>query len=169
KTNPYKLVEDIRGVGFIMADNIARNMQIESDSKFRISAAITYVLNREADLNGHCAIEEEYLLDKTFELLNVEKEKIKKVIEEDAVRKKILITQIDSKNYAYSYGIYKAEKSVAMQLASLNKEEYHFDVEITDDLDGFSDEQVHAIKKAFENMVLIVTGGPGTGKTTIIK
>lgn len=169
KTNPYKLVEDIRGVGFIMADNIARNMQIESDSKFRISAAITYVLNREADFNGHCAIEEEYLLDKTFELLNVEKEKIKKVIEEDAVRKKILITQIDSKNYVYSYGIYKAEKSVAMQLASLNKEEYHFDVEITDDLDGFSDEQVHAIRKAFENMVLIVTGGPGTGKTTIIK
>lgn len=169
KTNPYKLVEDIKGLGFIMADNIARNMQIESDSKFRISAGLSYILQREADYNGHCAIEESYLIDKAFELLNVEKEKIKKVIEEDAVKKKILVTQIDEKNYVYSYRIFKAEKSVALQLASLKKTPYHFDVEIKDDLEGFSDEQVIAIKKAFENMLLLITGGPGTGKTTIIK
>lgn len=169
KNNPYKLVEDIRGVGFIMADNIARNMQIKSDSEFRISSAINYILNREAEFNGHCAIEEDYLIDSTFDLLNVGKEKIKKVLEEDAIKKKIIISQIDSKKYIYSYKIFKAEKSVAMGLAALNKEDYIFNVKIDQELDGFSDEQVIAIKKAFENMVLVITGGPGTGKTTIIK
>lgn len=169
KNNPYKLVEDIRGVGFIMADNIARNMQINSDSEFRISSAINYILNREAEFNGHCSIEKKFLIDRTFDLLNVDKQKIKKVLDDDAIKKKIIISQIDSKNYVYSYKIFKAEKSVAMGLAALKKEDYIFDVKINEELDGFSDEQVIAIKKAFENMVLIITGGPGTGKTTIIK
>lgn len=169
KTNPYKLVEDIRGVGFVMADNIARNMQIKSDSKFRISSAINYILNNEAEFNGHCAVEEDYLVEKTFDLLNIDKEKIKEVLREDVVKKKIILTEINDKKFIYDYKIFKAEKSVAMELSSLNKEDYIFDVKIEDDLEGFSDEQVIAIKKAFENMVLLITGGPGTGKTTIIK
>ncbi|MDD7305572.1 MAG: ATP-dependent RecD-like DNA helicase [Peptoniphilaceae bacterium] len=169
KTNPYKLVEDIKGIGFVVADTIAKNMQIQSDSKFRISAAITYILNREAEYNGHCTVEEKYLIEKTFELLNVDKEKIKEVIEEDIVKKKIISIQIESETYIYLYNIFKAEKSVAMQLSCLKKEEYRFCVKIKEKLDGFSDGQVQAINKAFENMLLVITGGPGTGKTTIIK
>lgn len=169
KTNPYKLVEDINGIGFAMADTIARNMQIESDSKFRISAAINYTLNNEADLNGHCALKFSYLLEKTFQILNVEKSKIENQIIEDSLSNKVFITEIGGEKFVYDKKIYKAEKSVAVQLAAMSKETYQFKVQINEDLASFSTEQKLAIEAAFENMLLIVTGGPGTGKTTIIK
>ncbi|WP_276876748.1 helix-hairpin-helix domain-containing protein, partial [Anaerococcus hydrogenalis] len=66
KTNPYKLSEDISGIGFIMADNIAMNMQMKSDSKFRISAALSYVLKNDAEMTGSCTIRLDNLIDKTF-------------------------------------------------------------------------------------------------------
>lgn len=169
KTNPYKLIDDIRGIGFVMADNIARSMQIKSDSKFRISAALTYILNREAEFNGNCAIGEETLLHKTFELLNIEKEKIENVLKEDLIKRKFIICKINDEKYVYLFKLFDKEKSVALQLASLNKVKYKFKVDIKESLDGFSDQQIKAIKKSFENMLLIITGGPGTGKTTIIK
>ncbi len=169
KTNPYKLYEDISGIGFVMADNIAMNMQMESDSKFRISAAILYVLKNYAEMSGSCAIKKEDLLDKTFDLIKVDKNKISEQISEDFFKSKIQIIKIGDDEFVYEKDIYKAEKSSAINLSRLQNEKYIFDIEINEDLDAFSKEQEIAIREAFNNMLLVITGGPGTGKTTIIK
>ena len=169
KTNPYKLYEDISGIGFVMADNIAINMQMESDSKFRISAAILYVLKNYAEMSGSCAIKKEDLLDKTFDLIKVDKNKISEQISEDFFKSKIQIIKIGDDEFVYEKDIYKAEKSSAINLSRLQNEKYIFDIEINEDLDAFSKEQEIAIREAFNNMLLVITGGPGTGKTTIIK
>lgn len=168
KHNPYKLVEDIRGIGFAMADNIALNMQMDSSSKFRISAGLYHVLNTEADLNGHTCLKLDYLVDKSTSLLKLEIEKIKEVINEDVIAGKLVLVAIEDVNYIYSASLLKAEKSVAMALASKIDEKYIFDIDFDYDLSVFSDEQKEAIKMAFESMALVITGGPGTGKTTII-
>ena len=169
KTNPYKLSEDISGIGFIMADTIAMNMQMKTDSKFRISAAISYVLKNDAEMTGSCTISLDDLIDKTFSLIKVDKDKIKDQINEDLLKSKIQIMKIGNKEFVYDKEIYKAEKSAAINLSRLKNEKYNFDVEINEDLDVFSKEQQVAINEAFNNMLLVITGGPGTGKTTIIK
>lgn len=169
KTNPYKLYEDISGIGFVMADNIAINIQMESDSKFRISAAILYVLKNYAEMSGSCSIKKEDLLDKTFDLIKVDKNKISEQISEDFFKSKIQIIKIGDDEFVYEKDIYKAEKSSAINLSRLQNEKYIFDIEINEDLDAFSKEQEIAIREAFNNMLLVITGGPGTGKTTIIK
>ncbi|MDU2582484.1 MAG: ATP-dependent RecD-like DNA helicase [Anaerococcus hydrogenalis] len=169
KTNPYKLSEDISGIGFIMADTIAMNMQMKSDSKFRISAALSYVLKNDAEMTGSCTISLDDLIDKTFSLIKVDKDKIKDQINEDLLKSKIQIMKIGNKEFVYDKEIYKAEKSAAINLSRLKNEKYNFDVEINEDLDVFSKEQQVAINEAFNNMLLVITGGPGTGKTTIIK
>lgn len=169
KTNPYKLSEDISGIGFIMADTIAMNMQMKSDSKFRISAALSYVLKNDAEMTGSCTISLDELIDKTFSLIKVEKDKIKDQINEDLLKSKIQIMKIGNDEFVYDKEIYKAEKSAAINLSRLKNEKYNFDVEINEDLDVFSKEQQVAINEAFNNMLLVITGGPGTGKTTIIK
>lgn len=169
KTNPYKLSEDISGVGFIMADNIAMNMQMKSDSKFRISAALSYVLKNDAEMTGSCTIRLDDLIDKTFSLIKVDRNKIKDQINEDLINSKIQIMKIGNEEFVYDKDIYKAEKSTAINLSRLKNEKYIFDLEINEDLDAFSKQQQVAINEAFNNMLLVITGGPGTGKTTIIK
>lgn len=169
KTNPYKLSEDISGIGFVMADNIAMNMQMKNDSKFRISAAISYILKNDAEMSGSCALKKEDLLNKTFDLIKVDKNKINEQINEDLLKSKIQIIKIGEDEFVYDKDIYKAEKSCAINLSRLQNEKYIFDVKINEDFDDFSKEQEIAIKEAFNNMLLVITGGPGTGKTTIIK
>lgn len=169
KTNPYKLSEDISGIGFVMADNIAMNMQMKNDSKFRISAAISYILKNDAEMSGSCALKKEDLLNKTFDLIKVDKNRINEQINEDLLKSKIQIIKIGEDEFVYDSDIYKAEKSCAINLSRLQNEKYIFDVKINEDFDAFSKEQEIAIKEAFNNMLLVITGGPGTGKTTIIK
>lgn len=169
KTNPYKLSEDISGIGFVMADNIAMNMQMKNDSKFRISAAISYILKNDAEMSGSCALKKEDLLNKTFDLIKVDKNKINEQINEDLLKSKIQIIKIGEDEFVYDKDIYMAEKSCAINLSRLQNEKYIFDVKINEDFDAFSKEQEIAIKEAFNNMLLVITGGPGTGKTTIIK
>ena len=169
KTNPYKLSEDILGIGFIVADNIAMNMQMKIDSKFRISAAIDYILKNDAEITGSCTIKLDDLINKTYDLIKVAKEKIKDQISEDLLKAKIQVIKIKDEEFVYNKDIYKAEKSTAINLAKLKNENYIFDIKINEDLEAFSKQQQTAIKEAFANMLFVITGGPGTGKTTIIR
>lgn len=168
KANPYKLIEDIRGIGFTMADSIAFNMQMDLTSKFRISAGVYYILNTEAEFNGHTCLKYDILSKKSAKLLKLDEEKIKDVINDDIIAGKLVLVEIEDINYIYSSNLLKAEKSVALAIASKINEKYNFDIKIDYDLSVFSDEQKIAIEKAFESMALVITGGPGTGKTTII-
>ena len=168
KSNPYKLIEDIKGIGFSMADNLARNMQMESNSPFRISAGLRYVIDYEADFNGHTSLEITYLIDEAARLLKADIKLIAAQIEADLLSGKLELVEIEEKSYVYSKSLYKAEKSIAMAIAKKIKDTYEFDIEINEDLRIYSKEQKEAIKSAFCNMLLVITGGPGTGKTTII-
>ena len=168
KTNPYRLVDDISGVGFTMADNIARNMQISSNSSFRISAGISHTLNYESEFNGHTAIKIDYLTYKVANLLRVKNDDIIEQINKDTLAGKLYIVIIENEKFVYKKSLYKAEKYIAMALKQKKDSAYNFDVEINEDLSVFSDEQQVAINEAFKNMVMVITGGPGTGKTTII-
>ena len=168
KSNPYKLIEDIKGIGFSMADNLARNMQMESNSPFRISAGLRYVIDYEADFNGHTSLEITYLIDEAARLLKADTNLISAQIEADLLSGKLELVEIEEKSYVYSKSLYQAEKSVAMAIAKKIKDKYEFDIEINEDLRIYSKEQKQAIKSAFCNMLLVITGGPGTGKTTII-
>ncbi|WP_394268765.1 ATP-dependent RecD-like DNA helicase [Anaerococcus nagyae] len=168
KSNPYKLVNDISGVGFAMADNIARNMQMESNSKFRISAGISHILNYEVEFNGHTSLKLQYLINKVSYLIKVSDKEICNTIKEDSLAGKLVIVVIDDQEYVYKSSLYKAEKYVAMELSKKKDSEYIFEVDIDEDLSAFSKEQQLAINEAFKNMLLVITGGPGTGKTTII-
>ena len=168
RSNPYKLIEDIKGIGFSMADNLARNMQMEANSSFRISAGLSYLISYEADFNGHTSLEITYLIDQAARLLKADKNLIAAQIEADLIAGKLESVEIEDITYIYSKSLYKAEKSVAMALAKKIKTPFCFDIEIDEDLRSYSKEQRQAIEAAFCNMLLVITGGPGTGKTTII-
>lgn len=168
KTNPYKLVDDISGVGFTMADNMARNMQIVSNSSFRISAGISHILNYESEFNGHTSLKLNYLVQKVSKLLKVKSDDVHGQIKKDSLAGKLFIVLINDEEYVYKNSLYKAEKYIAMALKQKKDSEYTFDVDMDEDLSAFSHEQQIAINEAFKNMLLVITGGPGTGKTTII-
>lgn len=168
KTNPYKLVDDISGVGFTMADNMARNMQIVSNSSFRISAGISHILNYESEFNGHTSLKLNYLVQKVSQLLKVKSDDVNDQIKKDSLSGKLYIVLINNEEYVYNRTLYKAEKYIAMALKQKKDSEYFFDVGMDEDLSAFSQEQQIAINEAFKNMLLVITGGPGTGKTTII-
>ena len=169
KTNPYQLMEDISGIGFKMADTIGQNMQMKSNSKFRISAGISYILNYESEFNGHTALKYDYLVENVSKLLRVKKEEVVKEINDDTLEGKLYNVLINEQKFIYKNSLFKAEKSVGLELSYKKKTPYAFDVTIDEDLSVFSDEQKLAINEAFKNMLLVITGGPGTGKTTIIK
>lgn len=168
KTNPYSLISDIRGVGFTLADQIARNMQIASDNPFRISAGLSYLLENEAQIKGSTCMREESLIKKALKLLGVEEEKIRACLLDNLLKNKLYLFEIEGENLVYTKSLYKAEKEVAFHIAGLKGEDYIFEIDMDDDFASFSKDQVTGIKEALSNMLLVITGGPGTGKTTII-
>ena len=109
KLNPYKLVDDISGVGFTMADNIARNMQINSNSAFRISAGISHILNYESELNGHTTIKKDFLINKVSKLLKVNTIEVSDQIKKDSITGKLYIVEIKDEEFVYKKSLYKAE------------------------------------------------------------
>ncbi|MDO4594672.1 MAG: ATP-dependent RecD-like DNA helicase [Tissierellia bacterium] len=171
RNNPYQLVEDIKGIGFLMADDIAKNLKIKHDSPFRISAGIIYYLKYRSEFNGDTCINVKTLIVEVSKLLKVDKSQVVEVLEKDTFKDKFVISRIKEENYIYLKHLYDAEKEVAFRLAQLELKEcdYDFDFEIEDRYPNFSKEQISAVKKALQNNFLVITGGPGTGKTTIIK
>ncbi|WP_026895474.1 SF1B family DNA helicase RecD2 [Clostridiisalibacter paucivorans] len=176
KENPYRLVEDIFGIGFKMADNIAQSMGIQHNSKYRINAGVKYVL-MDSSTSGHTYIPKEILLDKAVEILKVEKIYIEESIKELALKQHLKLEDIDGEICVYYIPFYYAEVNVSKKLVELSRVELN---EVDMDIDQqiveleqksgirYAENQKEAIKEALLNGVLIVTGGPGTGKTTTI-
>lgn len=175
KQNPYKLAEDVTGIGFKTADEIARKVGIGTDSDFRIKAGVLHVL-KEAAGQGHTYLPEEILSKKTGELLLIEPDLVEHHLMDMVMNKQIVIKEEDGERQIYSSYYYYTELNCARMLMDLNVpynySEKKFDM-LMDKLKNQMEMELDtmqrtAVLEAARNGLLIITGGPGTGKTTTI-
>lgn len=174
--NPYKLAEDIRGIGFKIADDIASKIGIEKNSKDRICQGIIYSLNQSLG-NGHTYLPEHILIQESHKLLQVEIELIKQCIMDLTYDQKIHIENMNGHNLVYLIPYYLSENGVCKQIVKLAQAKFKdLNIDIEEEIRVVEEEaniklatnQAKAVKEAIESGVVIVTGGPGTGKTTTI-
>lgn len=176
KTNPYKLADDITGVGFKIADEIASKVGIKSDSDFRIKSGIFYTLLQAAS-NGHTYLPKEELLKNTESLLGVEIDSIEKHIMDLVLDKKLVVKKKGDSELVYAAVYYFMELNAARMLYDLDVKCEVDDKELERKILAIEKEekieldtlQRKAVSEAAKNGVLVITGGPGTGKTTTIK
>ncbi len=184
KENPYRLATDILGIGFLTADRIAEKLGFARDSELRAEAGILYVLNQLAD-EGHVYYPYEPLIKKCQEILQVDREVIVKAFGTIALDKRIVIEDLnedieefrENNKAVYLANFHFSETSVATRLKTLinapkliRKIDTDKAIEwVQGQLDiTLAKRQVEAVRCAVEDKVLVITGGPGTGKTTII-
>ncbi len=175
KENPYRLAEDISGVGFKTADDIARRIGIGNDSDYRIKAGIMYTL-LQASSDGHVYLPERELLSRAKALLAAEEEAIYRQLTALTLEKKIIVLDVGEEKHIYSAVYYYMELNIARMLHDLSiryetpsdnirrrvkaiEEQFKIQLE---------EQQRIAVEEAVGNGFLVITGGPGTGKTTTI-
>ena len=175
--NPYLLANDIDGVGFLTADKIAKQVGITHSSHERMKAGIKHVLSEAASQDGHCCLPLDIVHKRSCELLDEPQEAVEKALLKMAMLKDVETVQRDGEKYIYLYSYHRAEREVARRLKELNEAEialYDYDVqEAVDRAASFggielSAEQRDAVSQALLHGAMVITGGPGTGKTTAI-
>ena len=178
KNNPYRLCEDILGVGFDKADNIAAELGVSKDSVERIKSGVNYVIKYNEHQNGHTCIPRDKLTASSAKLLGVEENAVSEAISELLKDKKIKYTSVDGVQYIYSLYSYENEKYIASKLVFADKlcpaisfDDVEMFVRKEESTHGieYASLQKKAIALALENGVMILTGGPGTGKTTVVR
>ena len=187
KENPYQLAEDIHGIGFKMADEIASKIGIRTDSDFRIRSGILYTLLL-ASAEGHVYLPKEILLRNTAIMLQVPQEVIEVQLANLAMDKKLVMKTAEDRVLIYASVYYYAELNCAKMLSEIDSAIDYFPTEeerlqeeefrkqtlkkiykLEEDLDMELDElQREAVLEAILHGVFLLTGGPGTGKTTTI-
>lgn len=177
RDNPYRLAEDITGIGFRAADEIAARMGVEATSEYRVRSAILYVLST-AVQEGHMYLPKELVFDRVREFLgNMDRELISGRLMELAIEGRVVIKSMPDETAVYSSLNYYTELNTARMLTDLQLRyevpETELDTAIAGierDTDIVLDEmQREAVKSAITAGVAVITGGPGTGKTTIIQ
>lgn len=171
KENPYRLADDIWGIGFKTADTIAMKMGFGKDSPYRCRSGLMYVLNEFSNA-GHCYVPREELLEKAANMLEVEQAKLSETID-SMLKDDDLHCEAPDKIYLMPF--YFSEKGVAQRLRAIMAAqapepdeglESHIEVAERESGIRYDDIQRGAIRKAIASKVMVLTGGPGTGKTT---
>ena len=173
--NPYQLADDIQGVGFKIADEIAAKVGIFTDSDYRIRSGLFYAL-LQATGNGHTYLPEEELFANASALLNVEPEHMEKHLVDLQMEKKLVVKEKDGKRIIYPAQFYYMELNTARMLHDLNIHSKINEENVKKRLKKITEAekieldelQEQAVMEAVSNGLLIITGGPGTGKTTTI-
>ena len=178
--NPYRLCTDFFGVGFITADRLALSIGFPVDSDQRISAAIQYVLNQNAS-GGNCAMKATDLVSEVSKLINIDKAKARDCLLErtDGSPYGVVLVTVDGEDLVYLKNLHEAEIKTAALLIDLldgplpwvNRQPVNSVVETTETGIGLTlgDSQKEALVSALGNKVSVITGGPGVGKTTILR
>ena len=173
--NPYRLADDISGIGFKIADEIASRIGIHTDSDYRIRSGLLYVL-LQATGEGHTCLPKEDLLHRASALLGVEKEQMETQLMNLCMDRKLVMKEQNGKVMVWYGQYYYMELNVAKMLHDLNLECEMEEVQIVKKLSKVEKQasitldemQRKAVVEAVKNGVLVITGGPGTGKTTTI-
>ena len=173
--NPYKLADDIEGVGFRIADEIAQRAGFKIDSEFRIKSGIYYCLCQ-AVSQGHVYLPADILCEQAKNLLLIDIQDFDKYIMDMAIDKKVVIKTEDDTQCVYASKYYYMEASVARMLTDLDVKYTCEDEQMNERIDTIENElsitldeiQRNAVKSAVLNGLMVITGGPGTGKTTTI-
>lgn len=174
--NPYKLAEEIRGIGFKIADNIASKIGIDKNSKDRVSQGILYSLNQ-ASLSGHTYLPKDVLIENSRNLLDVSPSIIEECIMDLVYDQKLHIEKRKNEYLIYLMTYYMSENGVCKQIIKLSQAKIedlniNIDEEIRkveeDEEIKLANKQISAVKEAINSGVVVITGGPGTGKTTTI-
>lgn len=179
--NPYRLVDDIDGIGFLTADKIAVSMGVDPQSEFRLRAAIIYTLRDAAEKDGNTYLLFDALMEKCSGLLSVDLTQHGQLVE-DTVTKLVLepsvkVFEVEGRRCVSFIRYYKLESGIASKLVALNHDVKRISVDADSLIEQFGtvnkikfhESQSGAVKAALVNGVTVITGGPGTGKTTIIK
>lgn len=177
EANPYILIDISRGVDFKQIDQMAIKLGVERENQKRVKSGIKYALIK-ITYNGHCCTLKENLIEYVKTLLNVSEPVIEEGIINLKVNNEIVIEEREEKEWVYLYTFYNAENQIAERITKLDKarnvkkvsnieKELRLVEERTDII--LSEKQKEAVKAINDNNVTIITGGPGTGKTTIIK
>ncbi|MCQ2388735.1 MAG: ATP-dependent RecD-like DNA helicase [Kiritimatiellae bacterium] len=179
KADPYRLCRDIWGIGFSTADKIATSVGMPKDAPQRCRAAVVHVLQTEAEDGGHCWTSEAELLLKAQELVSVDVEKLAEALKAEAETGRVVLEPDgEGSHRAYLRDLWLAEKRVANKLKALAAAPRAFEpidaaraIDWWEKKTGFrlAPAQARAVKMALESKLAIVTGGPGVGKTTIIR
>ena len=181
KNNPYKLIEDIDGIGFTTADRIAKNIGIPSDSTFRVRAGLIHVLKTSCEKNGNTYLPKNMLFNEASRALDLSYEENTELFNNTfdtlCLDKTCVTLWNDNVEIVMLSRYYYYENSIAQKLTWLKNVSKSVDIDVDADIQNFQDrnkielheEQIKAIKGAVNNGVYVITGGPGTGKTTIIK
>src|SRR5664280_1628786 len=174
--NPYRLARDIRGIGFKTADAIAMKLGVEKTAMIRVRAGISYALTEAMD-DGHCGLPTEELVPLTVELLEIPKELVQTALDLELAEGTVIATTVAEKACVFLGGLYRAEQVIAeriLRIASGKLPWPYIDAEKAlpwvEQKTGLSlaESQVAAIRLALISKVLVITGGPGVGKTTIV-
>lgn len=177
ENTPYRLAREVKGIGFIIADSIATGVGIDREDDERIGAGLDYQLTLFSQ-DGHCCVTWEYLVRSTAKLLQVREPLVKEVMMEELSQGRLEHEEVGDDLYVYSNYLYEAERYVADSLKFLMKNAENFAIHDSKELvQAWEDEggitlaekQRTAIQGALDYGTFILTGGPGTGKTTVIR
>ncbi len=175
--NPYKLAREVNGIGFKRADEIAAKTGVKLDSEFRIQCGIIHCL-KEASTDGHTYLPREELIRSAYELLGVCESDIERQLDELKIERQLIEVKSEDRLNIYLSEYYQIEKNCAVKLLTLTRysdrisaSELDSEIKsIESELDiELHDLQREAVIKALSEGLFILTGGPGTGKTTTIK
>ena len=176
QANPYKMVADIEGIGFLTADKVASAMGVAADSRFRISAAVRYCLT-EAGNEGHTFLPEELLCARAAELLGTGQDAVRGLLMEMAAEQSIIMRDVSGIRAVYHPMFFYAEALVAGNLLQLQDSvacepekalEKEIDAYEKEKKITLAEKQRQAAMQAVNNGICVITGGPGTGKTTTL-
>src|SRR5258708_6566909 len=174
--NPYRLARDIRGIGFKTADAIAMRLGIEKTAMIRVRAGISYALTEAMD-EGHCGLPADVLAPSTVELLGVQKELVQTALDLELTERTVIADTVGETACVFLSGLYRAEQVIAERLSRLANGALPWPyidpqkalpwIEARTGL-TLANSQAEAIRLALLSKVLVITGGPGVGKTTIV-
>lgn len=174
--NPYRLAEDVRGIGFKIADEIASKIGIDKYSPERIMQGIIYTLNQSL-ASGHTYLPKQILIEQSVKILGVEPKFVENGIMDLAYNQKVHLENKDGQILVYLMMYYICENGVCKEIIKLSQHDIK-DLHINIDEEikivekegniSLAKNQIEAVKEAINNGVTIITGGPGTGKTTTI-